>query len=130
MKFSPKCRTSEIEIDIHTILGSFCNVFNWEGADIRPKSGLGKINMTFVNHRPRLNCKAKIICVDYCKNMPQNTKNRYRDQTSSPFFYLLISQLVSVLQPVILLPFLGYSLFLLNLGINPQKILRWGKNSP
>ena len=37
MKFSPKCRTSEIEIDIHTILGSFCNVFNWEGADIRPQ---------------------------------------------------------------------------------------------
>ena len=32
--------------------------------------------------------------------------------------------------PVIILPFSGYSLCILNLGINPNKILRLGKNSP
>ena len=35
---------------------------------------------------------------------------------------------INFLQAVILLPFWGYSLCLLNLGINHNKILRFGKN--
>ena len=41
MKFSPKCRTKKLGM-IYTILGSFCPFLNWEGVDIRPKSGLRK----------------------------------------------------------------------------------------
>ena len=55
MNVSPKCRTKELGI-IYSILGSFCSFFNWEGADIRPKSGLGKslvsnsLDLDQVNH--------------------------------------------------------------------------------
>ena len=41
-------------------------------------------------------------------------------------FHLVIN--FESLYSVISLPFLGYSLCLLNLGINPNKILRLGKN--
>ena len=41
MTFSPRCRTKKLGI-IYTILGSFYSFLNWEGANIRPNSGLGQ----------------------------------------------------------------------------------------
>ena len=33
MKFPPKCKTKKLGM-IYTILGSFCSLLNWKGADI------------------------------------------------------------------------------------------------
>ena len=46
MKVSPNCRTQKLGM-IHTIFGSFCSFFNWEGANIWPQIRPRKIPGTY-----------------------------------------------------------------------------------
>ena len=66
MKFAPKCRTKKLGM-LYSILGRFCSFFNWEWANILPKSGLGESMWV---------CESlKIVIVNYLLNARPYTAN-------------------------------------------------------
>ena len=73
MKFSPKCRTKKL--GIHTMLGIFGPLFNWERADIRPEIRPRQIpGILYLYHRNVGNFSF------FCKNEGHSCNICIRDQ--------------------------------------------------
>ena len=77
MKLS-KCRSKKFG-KIFIILGSFCSFLNWEGADIRPKSSLGK---SLIAKRKNV----KSLCYKYGNLSMVEVKNSVVQIKTQPHF--------------------------------------------